>query len=290
MRTRPLMGMLLALCALVSIGTRAQAQTRWIEANGVSLRYELTGQGGHTIVLLHEMGMTLESWDLILPQLAASHRVLRYDLRGFGLSEKIRGVITFEDEVADLRALLDKLGISGKVTLVGGAVGAAVALDFAATYPERVEGVFAMSPAAGTDGYARSVGSMTAAARAERSAMRPLLDADMPDIYPDSIAGGAERRARFRAMQLSTDTTSMAATLRMIAITDFSGIFARIRCPTVIAAAALYQARPVAQMQAMADQIKGARLEVLQTGHFMASQSPELLLPVLQKFFTQIGI
>jgi len=36
------------------------------------LRYELRGSGGHTVALLHEMGGTLESWDLVVPQLAAA--------------------------------------------------------------------------------------------------------------------------------------------------------------------------------------------------------------------------
>ena len=35
----------------------------WIEVNGTALRYELTGSAGRTIVLVHEMGGTLESWD-----------------------------------------------------------------------------------------------------------------------------------------------------------------------------------------------------------------------------------
>jgi 3-oxoadipate enol-lactonase len=54
----------------------------FIEVNGTALRYELRGSGGHTVVLLHEMGGSLESWDLLAPQLAASNRVLRYDTRG----------------------------------------------------------------------------------------------------------------------------------------------------------------------------------------------------------------
>ena len=63
----------------------------YIEVNGVGLRYELSGAGEKTLVLVHEMGGTLESWDEVVPRLTASRRVLRYDTRGAGMSQKIRG-------------------------------------------------------------------------------------------------------------------------------------------------------------------------------------------------------
>ena len=58
----------------------------WIEANGASLRYELSGQGKETLVLIHELGETLESRDLVVPALQEKFRVLRYDQRGCHLS------------------------------------------------------------------------------------------------------------------------------------------------------------------------------------------------------------
>jgi 3-oxoadipate enol-lactonase len=262
-------------------------KTSWAEANGVSLRYELTGAGNNTLVLLHEMCMSLETWDLIMPELIKAHRVLRYDLRGFGLSEKIFGAVTFDNHVEDLRALLDALNIKGKVTLVGGAMGGAICLAFAATYPERVNGVVAMSPAAGVTAQRRAP-IMAEAARTDRSAMRAILDEQLIDIYPLSIRADEKRTAWFRGMQLATDPNSLAACLRMIAITDFSDYFKKITAPTLIIAAGLYPARPVESMQQMAQSIKGAKLEVLQTGHFIAAQSPEMLIPVLQRFFAQL--
>ena len=39
----------------------------WLEANGTSLRYDLSGAGPTTLVLIHEMGGTLESWDQVMP-------------------------------------------------------------------------------------------------------------------------------------------------------------------------------------------------------------------------------
>ena len=58
----------------------------FVEVNGTALRYELSGRGVSTLVLIHEMGGTLESWDLVRFHLAGKRQILRYDTRGAGLS------------------------------------------------------------------------------------------------------------------------------------------------------------------------------------------------------------
>src|SRR5438067_251851 len=113
---------------------------RFIEVNGVGLRYELTGAGPSTVVLIHEMGGTLESWDGVVPILATTRQVLRYDTRGAGLSEKVRSALTFATMADDLMALVDALGIA-KVALAGIAVGGGIALATAARFPDRVTAV-----------------------------------------------------------------------------------------------------------------------------------------------------
>ena len=100
----------------------------FIEANGVGLRYELSGKGERALVLVHEMGGSLESWDDIAPRFAASRRVLRYDTRGAGLSQKARGKLTLDTMADDIAALLDTLAISGKMAIAGIAFGGAIAL------------------------------------------------------------------------------------------------------------------------------------------------------------------
>src|SRR5258708_1423033 len=121
----------------------------FIELNGVGLRYELGGQADRTGVLVHEMGGSLESWDDVAPRLAESRRVLRYDTRGAGLSQKARGELSLDTMADDIAALLDHIGIAGKVALAGIAVGGAIALHFAARYPERASAVVVGSPATG---------------------------------------------------------------------------------------------------------------------------------------------
>src|SRR4030081_1955500 len=121
----------------------------FIELDGIALRCELSGKGDRTLVLVHEMGGSLESWDEVAPRFAESRRVLRYDTRGGGLSQKVRGELGIDTMADDIAALLDARGIAGKVALAGVALGGAIALHFAARYPERTSAVAVSSPATG---------------------------------------------------------------------------------------------------------------------------------------------
>src|SRR6185295_10626862 len=122
----------------------------WIEANGASLRYELSGSGKDTLVLVHEAGGCLESYEEALPQLEKEFRVLRYDQRGFGFSEKVRE-LTFETVVADLAGLLDALKITTPVNVAGCAMGADFSVGFASRHPKRVAKLAIASPLAGSN-------------------------------------------------------------------------------------------------------------------------------------------
>src|SRR5258708_39891250 len=89
------------------------------EVEGSGLSWEGGGRGASTLVLIHEMGGTLESWDLVAPLLSPQRTILRYDTRGAGLSQKVRGALSIDTMSDDLTALIDKLGIAGKVALAG---------------------------------------------------------------------------------------------------------------------------------------------------------------------------
>ena len=277
---------LAAFCVMQSpaIGQSGAPTTGFAHVNQTSLRYQLAGTGPRTIVLLHELGMSLESWDDVVNELSHPHRVLRYDLRGFGLSEKLRGVVTIDDQVDDLRTLLDSLGITEPVTLVGGALGGAIALRFAAAQPQRVAAVMALSPAGDVAPAVRPA-YLARAARLERLGVRADVDATKDDTYPPMLRSGHEDRfARFLALQYANDPVSMAATLRMIAITEWAGTWPAIQCPAWFVAVSSYKARPIDSVRAMASSVPRGHFEVLNTGPFVPVQAPELLLPLLRKF------
>lgn len=107
-----------------------------IAAGGITLNCELEGEGV-PLVLTHGLGDSLHYWDNVLPALAAHHRVLRWDVRGFGHSDKPPGPYTPELLAADLAALLDALGIA-TAHIAGLSMGGVIAQRLALDRPERV--------------------------------------------------------------------------------------------------------------------------------------------------------
>jgi 3-oxoadipate enol-lactonase len=260
--------------------------TQWAKANGVHLRYELAGSGAQTVVLLHEMSVSMESWDYVMPELARDYRVLRYDLRGFGLSERISGVMSMDDEMGDLRGLLETLNIKGQVTLIGGAIGGAIALKYAATYPEQVRAVVAISPAAYLK--ARPVGG--AGSPPAQTSPSPVGDTSAFDaVFPVKLqTAHPDRFARFLAIQSAVVSASSAATTPAAYSINYSEVLPNIKCPSMIVATSLWM-RPPDSFKELADAIPGARFEVLETGHFAPMESPELVLPLLKSFLKDTG-
>jgi 3-oxoadipate enol-lactonase len=260
--------------------------TTWAEVNGVTLRYQLLGRGT-PIVLLHEMTMTMEVWDDLLPAVTKNHQVLRYDLRGFGLSERIRGDITLDDEVSDLKQLLDSLRIQGKVTLIGGAIGGAIALKFAAAYPDRVLGVVAISPAAYMTPHPERL--PTAAPVAAAAPSRSEDPDPLEVVYPKELRRQhPERFAHFLAIQNSSDRASSAASARAIYTTGFSEVLPHIMCPTVVIATSLFKLHSVDDFRELAKAIPRGQLVVLETGHFASAESPEMVRPVVTEFLAKL--
>jgi 3-oxoadipate enol-lactonase len=255
----------------------------FIDVNGVSLRYELCGDGP-VLVLIHEMGGSLDSWDEVAAALAVSYRILRYDLRGHGRSEKIRGSYAAEDAAADLLGLLDALGLSAPVAVAGCAVGATVALQFAAMVPLRVRALVAMAPAIGVRDEAKPW-ALGWAETIEREGMRRFVDEEMtPNAWPPALRSDPERFAAFRGGQIANDPTSFAATWRMLAGCRVGARLARIGCPVLLVAGRRDVMRSPAFVAALAPSFPDARVAVIDSGHFMAVQTPALVVEIMSAF------
>jgi 3-oxoadipate enol-lactonase len=257
------------------------------EINGVGLRYELSGRGDRTLVLVHEMGGSLESWDDVVPRFAASRRVLRYDTRGAGLSQKIRGELHIDTMADDIAALLDTLAITGKVALVGIAVGGAIALHFAARYPERTSAVVAGSPATGVAAERRPA-ALERVAKIEASGMGFAVEDSMRNGYAPELRGDLKRFEQFRARWLGNDPASYATVWRMLASTEMDGELARLNCPVLVIGGSFDRVRAPALAEATAKSIPGARYSELRTGHYMSVQTPELISDCIAEFLKTV--
>lgn len=104
-------------------------------ANGVNLYYELRGERGDPIVLIHGSWVDHANWQGVVPGLANSFRVLAYDRRGHSQSEKVRTQGSFDEDAQDVSALLSSLNLS-PAHIVGTSGGAIIALKLAGRQPE----------------------------------------------------------------------------------------------------------------------------------------------------------
>lgn len=102
--------------------------------NGVNLYYEEAGSG-QPLVLVHGSWTDHHSWDLVAPALAERFRVVTYDRRGHSQSERHAGQGSVHEDVADLAALIDGLGLT-PAHIIGNSFGGSIVLRLAAERPE----------------------------------------------------------------------------------------------------------------------------------------------------------
>lgn len=106
-----------------------------VTVNDIEINYRLEGDGPETIVLVNGLGDDLETWAYQVEDfLAAGYRVLRFDNRGVGLSDKPPGPYTTELFARDTKALVDTLGVHG-FHLLGTSMGGMIAQEYAIAYP-----------------------------------------------------------------------------------------------------------------------------------------------------------
>ena len=104
------------------------------KVNGVELFYEVTGTTGEPLVLVHGSWGDHHNWDAVVPMLARSFRVLTYDRRGHSQSERPPGQGSVREDVADLAALVERLGLV-PAHLVGSSFGGVIVLRLAVERP-----------------------------------------------------------------------------------------------------------------------------------------------------------
>ncbi len=259
------------------------------ELNGAGMRYEMRGRSGAPVVLIHEMGGLLENWDEVVPALEGDFRVLRYDVRGAGLSEKVRGAAEIGTLVDDLLALLDHVGWRGPVTLAGCAVGAAIALAFAGRHPGRVAAVVAMSPAVDMNPADRPA-RREMLARIEQDGMRAIMQGALDAGYPEVLrARNPERFRAFAARWLANDPESFVATYRMLIDMDIATDIARIACPVLGVGGTLDAFRPPDYVRRILAPVADVSFVEIETCHHQPASTPEAVTAVLRDFMGRQG-
>jgi pimeloyl-ACP methyl ester carboxylesterase len=116
--------------------------TGFVEVDGGKLNYEESGQGGQTVVLIHDGVLDSAVWNDVWPEFCQHFRTIRYDRRGFGKSP---AATSWYSEIDDLAAVLHHLRL-GHVALVGSSHGGELAIDFTLAHPELVQELVLVGP------------------------------------------------------------------------------------------------------------------------------------------------
>ena len=118
-------------------------ETRYAVSGDVSIAYQVVGDGPFDLVyappfISHvELGWEVPSLAAYLRRLASFARLILFDKRGTGMSDRVGSLPTLETRMDDLRAVMDAVG-SERAAIMGVSEGGAMAILFAATYPDRV--------------------------------------------------------------------------------------------------------------------------------------------------------
>lgn len=236
-----------------------------------ALRHEISGKGPG-LVLVHELGGTLESFDALMPLLTPFFRVLRYDQRGAGGSGRAPAGMTIEDHARELSRLLGDVGFGSVRCIVGVAAGAAIAVAHAVQGGGASSLVLcapALSVPPERKAYLQARSDL-----ARREGMAAVADASLARSYPDALRGDRAAFGSYRGRFLSNDPQSYADANMSLATTRIAEALPTLSLPCLVIAGRHDLLRPPAEVAATASAIPGARFAVIESGHLMPVQAP----------------
>ncbi|SEG90717.1 3-oxoadipate enol-lactonase / 4-carboxymuconolactone decarboxylase [Actinacidiphila yanglinensis] len=236
-----------------------------------------------TLVLGPSLGTSLRLWDAQVPELARSHRVVRYDLPGHGGSPA--GPVA-EPTVAALAGgvlrLADHLGAE-RFAYAGDSLGGAVGTWLAVHHPERVTSLTLVCTAAR---FGDPQGWHERAARVRAEGVGFLAESAPARWFTEDFRGSDTARALVED-QRAADPAGYAACCEALAAFDLRAELHRIGAPTLVIAGREDRATPPPDARLLADGIPGATLlELPRAAHLAPAEQP---VPVLRAIREHLG-
>lgn len=215
------------------------------------------GAGAPTMLLVHGFGESGEAWREWLPLVGGHFRIVRPDVRGFGRSTPMPADYPWSMRrvVDDLLLVIERCCGGGPVHLVGAKSGAWMCMKLAADHPERVRTLTAIG------GAVKGGDTRQWLADLERTGVAAWAAASMRGRFgtmlsPAALAWWVELTAR-------TPLSTMQSYLRWVPTVDISQDVQRIRCPTLVIAAAEGKLRPIAETKSWQQAIPDSDLATL---------------------------
>ena len=268
-----------------------------IQANGLKLYVQQLGEDGPPLVMVHGLMLgTLSAWYFsIAPALAKSHRVLVYDLRGHGLSERATEGFTLAQMADDLGSVIAHSG-NEPVMLVGHSFGGAIALRYASLHPEMVRKLVIVEspvPAISKDMdlllWVKSKQPEAATSRGEDLVLdmseedKQLVFGGLPPVLRDALLRNGKRPNRLLAQILNlVGNTTMVDDV--MAEPDFTAEeIARVTCPVLLCYGEESALRPGPDHVLMTV-LPDVRLRLLKGGHSLPVEAPADLKAAIGEF------
>jgi pimeloyl-ACP methyl ester carboxylesterase len=272
---------------------------RWVTIDGRRVNVIELGSGP-PVVFIHGLSGSWQNWLEQLPVFARDHRVITFDLPGFGASEMPREKITISGYGRFVAALLDELGV-GSAAVVGNSMGGFIGIELAIRFPERVERLVLVSAAGLSIEYLRNeralavlgaLGNRLAAysgwvaSRSDALARRPVarraifgIVAHRPDRLPGPLVAEQVRGSGKPGFIPALD-----------ALTDYPirDRLAEIACPTLIVWGAEDKLVPARDADEFARLIPNSRKVVWpETGHVAMLERPQAFNALVQAFLAE---
>jgi pimeloyl-ACP methyl ester carboxylesterase len=242
--------------------------------DGIELHVEELGEGP-PVIMLHGLlvgNMTTWYWTAA-PELAKSHRVILFDLRGHGLSQRAAKGYDVGRMTSDLESLVLRM-TDEPISMVGHSYGAVIALTFALHHPNRVKKLALVEAPLPPSSLTELDGFLGAG----RDVMLDALPAELRA----TVAARGRQGARFvESVRFLAQESSLVEDLR--AAEDVSDEALRaIRCPLLAVYGTTSSCRPVGER--LARVVPGASLVELSGGHFLPLENARLLTETLTRF------
>ncbi|TPI55830.1 alpha/beta fold hydrolase [Mesorhizobium sp. B3-1-7] len=216
--------------------------TRYVKSAGINIAYQVTGEGLIDLIYVPGWVSNLDlAWGSprfahVLKRLGTFSRLIRFDKRGTGLSDRNVGLPTLEERMEDVRAVLDAVG-STRAVLFGSSEGGPMCMLFATTYPERtsalvLNGTYAKGTWSKEYPWARTVAQVDDdVAAMERQWGKP---ADMSNAAPSLTENMVEREWFAAYLRNSASPADAIALWRWGTEVDVRDILPAIRVPTLV--------------------------------------------------------
>jgi class 3 adenylate cyclase/pimeloyl-ACP methyl ester carboxylesterase len=260
--------------------------TRYALSGDVSIAYQVMGEAPIDLVMVPGVISHVEffhetpGYTAFLKRLSAFARVITFDKRGQGLSDRVSGAPSLEERMDDVRAVMDAAG-SRLAILMGFSEGCAMSALFAATYPERVEKLLLFG------GFALSTMASDIEARTTERLKSWGTGESLKEGWPSLVARpkGIDMLAKIERLSASPGAIKAATLLN--AQIDVRPILSSIRVPTLVMHRSGDRLVPIKAGRMLASQIPNSKfIEYPGEDHVFWSGDVEEFLGDIEEFVT----